>query len=177
MIDRDKFFAVARASVFEGTLDQSQVDNLNAILDASPPTWDPRWLACALGNAAWETRLTMAAVREAYWLSEDWRKAHLRYWPFYGRGLSQCTWRANYAAFSAVLGVDLVGDPDKALDPTISAKILFYGMEHGTFTGRKLADYFTPTVTNFLGSRAIINGSDRAAEVAAYGEEFLAALS
>jgi putative chitinase len=177
MIDRDKFFAKARASVFEGTLDQQQVDNLNAILDASPSAWDSRWLACALGNAAWETKLTMAPVREAYWLSEEWRRTHLRYYPFYGRGLSQITWRANYVVFSPVVGVDLVADPDKALDPTISAKILFYGMEHGTFTGKKLADYFTATVTNFLGSRAIINGTDRAAEVASYGEEFLEALT
>ena len=86
-MNRQAFFAAARMSLFAGTLDQHQVDGMNAILDE----WDrrkladPRWLAYMLATTFHETARTMLPVREAYWLSEDWRKQHLRYWPWYGR--------------------------------------------------------------------------------------------
>lgn len=46
------------------------------------------------GGPDWTVRFT--PVREAYWLSEAWRAANLRYYPDYGRGLMQCTWPDNY---------------------------------------------------------------------------------
>lgn len=49
-----------------------------------------------------------------------------------GRGFLQITGRANYAAYGAKLGLDLVADPDKALEPTVSARILaLYFRERG----------------------------------------------
>jgi putative chitinase len=42
---------------------------------------------------------------------------------FYGRGFIQLTWQKNYAAAGKALGIDLVGNPDLALDPAIAAKI------------------------------------------------------
>lgn len=44
---------------------------------------------------------------------------------FHGRGIFQLTGRANYAAMSKLLGtnVDLVADPDQAMEPTTSLRI------------------------------------------------------
>jgi peptidoglycan hydrolase-like protein with peptidoglycan-binding domain len=51
--------------------------------------------AYVLATTQWETNQTFKPVREAYWLSENWRKTHLRYHPFYGRGFVQLTWKNN----------------------------------------------------------------------------------
>lgn len=40
-----------------------------------------------------------------------------------GRGIFQCTGRANYARYGAMLGIDLVNNPTWAADPVISVKI------------------------------------------------------
>jgi hypothetical protein len=43
---------------------------------------------------------------------------------FKGRGYIQLTGRANYLAYGRQLGLDLVSDPDGALDPTVAARVL-----------------------------------------------------
>lgn len=40
-----------------------------------------------------------------------------------GRGLIQITWKSNYYKYGLRIGVDLVKDPDKALEPNNAAKI------------------------------------------------------
>jgi predicted chitinase len=77
------------------------------------------------------------SVREAFWLSENWRRTHLRYYPFYGRGYVQLTWQKNYRRESQSdrTGIDLVTNPDVAMQPDIAAQVLFVGMEHGDFGG------------------------------------------
>lgn len=42
---------------------------------------------------------------------------------FMGRGIFQCTGRANYAAYGKRLGIDLLGNPDLAERPDISVRI------------------------------------------------------
>ncbi len=79
--------------------------------------------AAAIGTVAIETASTFAPVREAFWLTEAWRQANLRYWPYYGRGFIQLTWQATYAAVGTRLGLDLVGQPDLALEPANAARI------------------------------------------------------
>ena len=78
---------------------------------------------------------------------------------------------------SSVVGENLVADPALALEPDTAAKIMFCGMERGSFTGRKLADYFSDAGADWFNARRIINGTDCAAQIAAYGQEFHAALT
>src|SRR5215469_16072582 len=73
--------------------------------------------AYVLATAYWETARTMKPVVEAYWLSEDWRRQHLRYYPWYGRGFVQITWEPNYAKAAQETGADLLKHPELALDP------------------------------------------------------------
>lgn len=122
--------------------------------------------AYALATTFWETNRTMKPVVEAYWLSEEWRKKHLRYYPWHGRGFVQLTWKANYERASSELGVNLIADPEKALDPDIATRVLVLGMIEGWFTGKKLGDYFTASKTDFVGARRIINGTDKAKAIA-----------
>lgn len=41
-------------------------------------------IAYVLATTEWETANTFKPVKEAYWLSEEWRRKNLRYFPFYG---------------------------------------------------------------------------------------------
>jgi predicted chitinase len=178
MIDRKTFYDVVRPKLFGGTMTPAQVDGMETILNEweKRELTDCRHLAYMLATTKHETNATMQAVREAYWLSEEWRRTHLRYYPYYGRGLVQLTWEANYRAMSVVVGADLVTDPDLALEIGHAVQIMFYGMEHGSFTGRRLSDYFNGFSNDPVGARAIINGTDKAQLVAAFYFDFLTAL-
>lgn len=119
----------------------------------------------------------MEPVVEAYWLSEDWRKQNLRYYPWHGRGFVQLTWQANYIKAGKALDVDLISKPDRALDPDIAADILVIGCKEGWFTGKKLADYITLQRSDFVNARRIVNGTDKAQSIAKLAEQYDAALS
>jgi len=144
--------------------------------------------AYVLATGDWETNHTFEPVREAYWVknAEAWRKANLRYYPYYGRGLVQLTWEKNYALASDKLGLPmllsnppkpmLVGNPDLALEPDNAVKIIVTGMKEGWFTGKKLSDYITLRTSNFTGARKIINGTDKASEIAELAKNYDAEL-
>ena len=132
--------------------------------------------AYVLATAFWETARTMEPVKEAFWLSEDWRKNNLRYYPWYGRGFVQITWEANYVRMGNRLNVDLTTDPEVVMDPALSAQILVIGMVEGLFTSKKLDDYITLQQSNYRGARRIVNGTDKAGPIAEIAEEYEEAL-
>jgi len=132
--------------------------------------------AYILATALWETNRTMQPVIEAYWLSEAWRAKNLRYYPWHGRGFVQLTWQRNYLRAGKALDVDLIGNPDGALNPDIAARILVTGCVEGWFTGKKLSDYITVLRSDFTGARRIVNGTDKAAEIAAIARDYDMAL-
>lgn len=180
MIDRNRFFVRARANPFGGVMHQGQVDGLNAILDA----WesredmnDRRWLAYMLATAKWETAHTMKPIEEiGKGRGRPYGVPTVDGRVFYGRGYVQLTWATNYAKMAALTGADLVGHPELALDPKIAAIILFEGMKGGLFTGVGLSRYFSDAVDDPVNARRIINGTDRAEEIAAIHHAFLAGL-
>jgi hypothetical protein len=100
------------------------------------------------------------------------------YWRdgFFGRGYVQLTHEANYARAGRELGLDLVRNASKALEPEVAAEILVRGMRDGWFTGQKLADYVTLQASNYRGARRIVNGTDKATVIAELAREFEAAL-
>lgn len=173
------FFATARNALFGGKLTTPQVQGLDELLKAADAAaWPLPWTAYLLATAFHETNATMQPVREAYWLSEAWRKANLRYYPAYGRGYVQITWAANYAKADAELGLSgkLIANYDLAMQPDIAARIAVRGMSEGWFTGKSCVSYLpvagAATQDQFTQARRIINGTDAAAKIAAYAMFF-----
>jgi putative chitinase len=96
---------------------------------------------------------------------------------FPGRGHVQITWRPNYVKFGKILKIDLVGNPDLALEPGNSIQILLHGMIYGRFTGKKLSDYITDAKCDWVNARRIVNGTDCAEAIAAKAAAYYAVLS
>jgi len=189
------FFArLKTAGVLGPTLDQSEIDGVNAILKAcGDAAWGKRFTAYALATADRETAGTMKPIKEyggnQYFTrmydvtGRDPARARkmgntapgdgARYC---GRGYVQLTWKANYEKLGAMVGFPLAGNPDLAMRPDIAAEIMVKGMSLGLFTGKKLADYVTTDKCDFVSARRVINGTDHAAEIAAEAQHYLDAL-
>lgn len=177
MIDRPLFFKTIRP-LFK-PLSQDQVDGLNHLLDVWESDYSAYplvFLAYALATTYHETAKTMQPIREygkgkgrKYGVPVNGRV-------YYGRGYVQLTWDSNYRSAGTKLGIDLLGNPDLALDPVIAAKVMFTGMIEGWFTGKTLAQFFTAEQSQPVGARRIINGTDKADLIAGYHKQFLAAL-
>ncbi len=84
---------------------------------------------------------------------------------YYARGFVGLTHQFNYEKMSSVLGVDLLGNPDLAAQPEISARILVEGMKNGHFTGYKLSDFIDGSKVDFFNARAVINGAKDSASL------------
>lgn len=95
---------------------------------------------------------------------------------FKGRGYVQLTGRANYASWSRQLNMELVKNPGAVKATSIAAKILVQGMARGTFTGVRLSDFISLSKLDFVNARKIINGLDRAKDIAAIAHAFDAEL-
>jgi len=189
-----KFFATVRAKL--GTLSTGQVNGLNTLLDACKGA--PLAHAAYMLATAWhETNKTMQPIKEmggsAYYtrmydVAGDRPKFCIangntcagdgpRY---YGRGYVQLTWKSNYAKAGEKLGVDLVGNPDLAMNAALAGRIMREGMTGGWFSGKRLSDYLpssgTATREQYMDARRIINGTDRADLVEDYAQAFERAL-
>jgi peptidoglycan hydrolase-like protein with peptidoglycan-binding domain len=139
----------------------------------------PEQIAYVLATVQLETVDTFQPVKEAYYLgakAEAYRKNNLRYYPYYGRGYVQLTWKENYAKYGKLLGLEMVTSPDLALRPDVSLYVLVHGMKTGGFTGKKLSDYITASSVDFRKARAIINGTNKADVIAGYARKWLSSL-
>lgn len=194
-MDRAAFFNALRKGLLGPTLDQNEVTGCEAILDAmagSPLSH----AAYALATAYHETAGTMQPIHEYGSRNYFTRRYDIKGEKpglarilgntqpgdgakYAGRGYVQLTGRTNYTRAGRELGVDLVADPDLAMQPAIAAKILRKGMDEGWFTGKSLSTYLpngAASSAQFASARRIINGTDRAALIAGYAVKFQSAL-
>jgi hypothetical protein len=181
-MNRETFYKQVRAQLFSGRLAQGQVDGMEAILNEweARDLKDSRYLAYMLATAFHETAFTMQPIEEygkgrkySYGLPDKVTGK-----TYFGRGFVQLTWKRNYESMGDILNVDLVNNPEQALDLKTATQVLFEGMLRGTFTPPKyykLADFFTEH-SDWYNARKIINGLDRAEQIAGYGRRFYFAL-
>jgi hypothetical protein len=179
MFNRAVYFDSVRDSLFGGTLEQVHVDGQNIVL----AVWeyqrgeDVRHLAYMLATIHHECASRWWPITE--YGSDDYLQGK-DYWPYIGRGWVMLTWKSNYERASIELNLtderDLVAHPEMALDSLIATLVLFKGMAEGWFTGKALDDYFSDTVDDPVNARRIINGTDRAEDIAALYFKFYDAL-
>jgi putative chitinase len=195
------FFTAMRAGLLGPTLAAEEVNGCNAILAAMEGA-PLSWAAYALATAYHETASTMQPVKEyggptyltrMYDVTGARSKLALANGntcagdgiKYCGRGYPQLTWKGNYLKATVELrklgfDVDLVANPDLALRLDIAAVIMRRGMEEGWFTGKRFADYLPikgrATSGQYANSRFIINGSDKAQQIAGHAKQFEDAL-
>lgn len=131
-------------------------------------------IAYVLATTQHETANSFQPVKEAYYLrdkAEAYRKT-LKYYPYYGRGYVQLTWKNNYETYGHLIGIDLVNNPDLALQPEVALFVLVHGFKVGAFTGRPITNYIDASHTDFVNARRCINGVDRAQQIAELATNF-----
>lgn len=137
-------------------------------------------LAYILATAYHETARTMRPVRETLATSDKqaiarldsaFAKGQLKwvktpYWRdgWFGRGYVQLTHKVNYEKMRVT--------KEGALQRDAATRVLVDGMLDGVFTGRKLGDYVTLQKSGFVAARAVVNGNDRAKDIAKYAEQY-----
>jgi len=199
-INRQFFFDTVRLTLFNGSLRQKQVEGLTALLDYWEKNYaasDDRWLAYVLATAHHEVDRKMQPIKEyggnRYFFRmydiEGSRPHVARRLGniakgdgvlFHGRGFVQLTGRANYVLWQGRLGKDLTSNrrkADQVLNLKIATQILFEGMIDGTFTGKKLSNYFLDIRQDWEGARRIVNGTDKKALIGSYAKSYYSAIS
>lgn len=203
-MQKQLFFDSVRGPLFGGSITLAQMHGVEAILDRGMAVRTPlRHLAYMLATAFHETSRTMQPILEArqpgekanpsidtainrldasflagklpwvkrpYWRKDGSGKSWL------GRGLVQLTHKDNYDRMGRVIGVDLIANPDQAMEPGVALSIMFFGMTRGDFTGRPLSDYIDDRRRDYVNARRVINGIESAEKVAGYAERFEQAL-
>lgn len=179
-MNRPDFFQALRKNLFVSHMLQTQVDGIEAILDEAEKRNTPmRHLAYILATTYHETAKTMQPIEEygkgkkhAYGKPGKYGQSQ------HGRGFVQLTWDANYERADKELKLNgaLLKNFNLAMDLRIATQILFQGMEEGWFTGKKMSHYLDGALADYVGARRIINGTDKAAMIAGYANEFASCL-
>jgi putative chitinase len=191
-MNRQTFISLITPALFSGRITQSQVDGLNFKLTAWERSGlaDIRWLAYMLATSYHETARTMQPIEEygkgrgkpyGQKLRHDRKPYTFPDKLYYGRGDVQLTWYENYEFMGKLLGIPLLEQPELALKPDVSAKIMIEGMtrgksNRGDFTGVSLENYFNEVRDDPVHARRIINGLDKANLIAGYHDKFLTAI-
>ena len=93
-----------------------------------------------------------------------------------GKGYVMITGYANYKFAGEQLGIDLINNPDLALQPKYAAEILVKGSINGWFTSKRLSDYINDKKKDYINARRVINSLDKAQLIANYAVVFEKAL-
>ena len=123
--------------------------------DYSLSRWESDYV-CGEAGVPYKDKPCDKAIR--YYRSTDGKKNYFDLgtdkngMPYFGRGLIQLTGKSNYKTYGDIIGVDLIGDGDKALVPKNS-----YNIASAYFKRRKVYQYANDE--NFPMARKSVKGS------------------
>ncbi len=176
--------------MFGKSLSARQVAGIEGILDGFAKTGDGRakTLAYGLATARREVGSGMIPVREGFKKTDAEARAYvLKHYPtkygkpdgpwghvYYGRGLVQLTWLKNYEKEG------IAAIPDRALDPTFAAELMFKGLLDGRWNGKgKGLAYYLPDdgPDDLKNARRTVNVTDHWEEIAGFYNQFMAAIA
>ena len=180
-------FAIIRLKF--GSLSQDAVDNINLIVETCEKyVLSYSQTAYVLATTLWETAGTFKPIEEygkgkgrkygtlytnskgvKYGIAGSGGDTYLYSdYPhlYYGRGHTQNTWLDNYKYIKQRTGVDVVNNPDLLLDSKLSAEVTVLAMKEGWYTSKKLSDYINDSKKDFIEARRIVNGNDKAQQIA-----------
>jgi putative chitinase len=192
------FFNKVRNTIFKGKISPGELAGTKSLLDScSKANWCAAHAAYALATAYHETASTMQPINEMggpkYFTklydvtgSNPTRaRANGNISPgdgvkYHGRGYVQLTWKNGYANAGKKLNIDLVNNPELALDSKIAADVLIRGMSEGWFRGVSCSSTMPSAIATkdqFTKARGIINHpSDDPVLIANYAMLFQEAL-
>ena len=182
-------FDILRERLFSGSLSTTQVDSLNYLVQRCegfgltyPET--AYVLATAYHETGYAETVNGRKVinRDMLPIKERGSESYLRskrYYPYIGYGYVQLTWKDNFHRVGKLIGVDLLKNPEKALDKDIASEILIKGMVFGWFTGvgfHRKCPVYRYNHLSYVRARKIVNGTDKANLIADYAMVFEKAL-
>lgn len=185
MILTKSSFDVLRDKLFGGSLSTTQVESLNYLVRRCeefvltyPET------AYVLATVYHETGYVKNGKmnRDMLPIKERGSESYLRskkYYPYIGYGYVQLTWKENFQRVGKLIGVDLIKNPEKALEKDIASEILIKGMVFGWFTGvgfHRKCPVYRYNHLSYVRARKIVNGTDKASLIADYAMVFEKAL-
>ena len=140
-----------------------------------------------LGRKPGEPALSLARQRAIANIlyGGEWGRANLGNtmpddgWTYRGRGMAHDTGRRNYRLSGEAVGIDLLTDPDALLDTATAARVMVTGMKTGRYTSHAFHTHLPQgeaTAAQFGQARRIINGTDKAAQIAGHALLFQNAL-
>src|SRR5690554_8183488 len=191
-MNNQQFFNEISISLFNGQLNSSKKDGIECKLEVFDmyDITDNRWRAYMLATSYHETGRRMLPVEEigkgagrpyGKKIKYDGTRYNMPDRIYYGRGDVQLTWYENYEMMGEILNIPLLNQPELALKPEISARIMIEGMtrgisNRGDFTGVSLENFFNNRRDDPYNARKIINGLDQANIIAGYYFKFLEAI-
>lgn len=205
-MDKSTFYATLRKRknpLFGDRISDRQVAGMEGIIkaftdevDEPDPDLRAKFLAYTLATAYHETARRMSPVRETLassdkqaikrldrWARNNGRTTNIYWRPepphghaYFGRGQVQLTWKRNYEASSKDAGVDLVADPNKMLDPEISARVMIRGLLDGRWNAHGVGLMTYLRREDLQGARRTVNITDRWIEIAGHYAHFLGAI-